>query len=377
MNIPVITPAFGAVIGWMYKNICFENYMFTLVLFAVFVKLILFPLGIKQQKTSLKQAKVRPMETAIRKKYAGRNDKATQQKMQQEIMELYKTENVNPAAGCLPLLIQMPILFGLYSVIVNPLKYIAGLSNDVINVLNNSFGMRANYDINIIKAITDMGTSVKPAIIDNINAGLSSANITSVNANGLISQISDLTNHFTVAGIDLTVNPTLAFNIYIIIPILTFVFAFFSTKIIRKFTYQTQQAKETQSSMAMMDWTMPLLSVWISFSLPSAIAIYWMLQNILSAVQQIVLYKMYPIPPVTDEELKEAELKLKGKYSEKARNVVLEDPDYSSPIYEEVPEPDFEEKTSISVSSGPNGLTNKIKRRLKETNKPLKARRKI
>ncbi|MBO4343136.1 MAG: membrane protein insertase YidC, partial [Clostridia bacterium] len=149
MNIPVITPAFGAVIGWMYKNICFENYMFTLVLFAVFVKLILFPLGIKQQKTSLKQAKVRPMETAIRKKYAGRNDKATQQKMQQEIMELYKTENVNPAAGCLPLLIQMPILFGLYSVIVNPLKYIAGLSNDVINVLNNSFGMRANYDINI------------------------------------------------------------------------------------------------------------------------------------------------------------------------------------------------------------------------------------
>ncbi|MBO4343990.1 MAG: YidC/Oxa1 family membrane protein insertase, partial [Clostridia bacterium] len=242
---------------------------------------------------------------------------------------------------------------------------------------NNSFGMRANYDINIIKAITDMGTSVKPAIIDNINAGLSSANITSVNANGLISQISDLTNHFTVAGIDLTVNPTLAFNIYIIIPILTFVFAFFSTKIIRKFTYQTQQAKETQSSMAMMDWTMPLLSVWISFSLPSAIAIYWMLQNILSAVQQIVLYKMYPIPPVTDEELKEAELKLKGKYSEKARNVVLEDPDYSSPIYEEVPEPDFEEKTSISVSSGPNGLTNKIKRRLKETNKPLKARRKI
>ncbi len=377
MNIPVITPAFGAVIGWMYKNICFENYMFTLVLFAVFVKLLLFPLGIKQQKTSLKQAKVRPMETAIRKKYAGRNDKATQQKMQQEIMELYKTENVNPAAGCLPLLIQMPILFGLYSVIVNPLKYIAGLSNEVIDVLNNAFGMRANYDINIIKAITDMGTSVKPAIIDNINAGLSSANVTSVNANGLITQISDLTNHFTVFGIDLTVNPTLALNIYIIIPILTFVFAFFSTKIIRKFTYQTQQAQETQSSMAMMDWTMPLLSVWISFSLPSAIAIYWMLQNILSAVQQIVLYKMFPIPPVTEEELREAELKLKGKSSEKARNVVLEDPDYSSPIYEEVPEPEFEERTSISVSSGPNGLTNKIKRRLKETNKPLKARRKI
>ena len=77
MNIPVITPLFGVVIGWMYEHLCFQNYMLTLVLFALFIKLILFPFGIKQQKNTLKQAKLRPMEMAIRKKYAGRNDRAT------------------------------------------------------------------------------------------------------------------------------------------------------------------------------------------------------------------------------------------------------------------------------------------------------------
>ena len=61
MEIPVITPIFGAVIGWMYEHLCFQNYMFTLVLFALFIKLLLFPFVIKQHKNTLKQAKLRPM----------------------------------------------------------------------------------------------------------------------------------------------------------------------------------------------------------------------------------------------------------------------------------------------------------------------------
>ena len=162
MYIPVITPIFGAVIGWMYEHICFENYMLTLVVFAIFIKLILFPFGIKQQKNSLKQARLRPMEMVIRKKYAGRNDKATQQKLNQEIMELYQSENFNPMSGCLPLLIQMPILFGLYSVIVNPLRYISGLGKQIVDILTGVFGTSSNYDINVIKSIADMGTSIKP-----------------------------------------------------------------------------------------------------------------------------------------------------------------------------------------------------------------------
>ena len=377
MEIPVITPIFGAVIGWMYEHLCFQNYMFTLVLFALFIKLLLFPFGIKQQKNTLKQAKLRPMEMAIRKKYAGRNDRATQEKLNNELMQLYQQENFNPASGCLPLLIQMPILFGLYSVIVNPLRYISELSQPVVKILTDVFGTGSSYDINVIKAITDLGEAAKPAVLSQINAQLAAQDITNITASDIFAQIADLQHHFSVAGIDLTVKPSFAFNLYLLVPILTFVFAFFSTKIIRKFSYQPAGAAQTQSSMAMMDWTMPLFSVWISFSVPSAIAIYWILQNILSAGQQILLHKMFPIPKVTDEEIKEAELKLKGKANAKKKDMPLAEPDASSPIFEEVPE-DLPEQAEIpSVGKAPLGLTKKIKKHLHETKKPLKARRKI
>mgnify|MGYP002574963537 CR=1 FL=1 len=377
MEIPVITPIFGAVIGWMYEHLCFQNYMFTLVLFALFIKLLLFPFGIKQQKNTLKQAKLRPMEMAIRKKYAGRNDRATQEKLNNELMQLYQQENFNPASGCLPLLIQMPILFGLYSVIVNPLRYISELSQPVVKILTDVFGTGSSYDINVIKAITDMGEAAKPAVLSQINAQLAAQDITNITASDIFAQIADLQHHFSVAGIDLTVKPSFAFNLYLLVPILTFVFAFFSTKIIRKFSYQPAGAAQTQSSMAMMDWTMPLFSVWISFSVPSAIAIYWILQNILSAGQQILLHKMFPIPKVTDEEIKEAELKLKGKANAKKKDMPLAEPDANSPIFEKVPE-DLPEQAEIpSVGKAPLGLTKKIKKHLHETKKPLKARRKI
>ncbi len=377
MYIPVITPLFGTVIGWMYEHLCFENYMLTLVLFAIFIKLILLPFGIQQQKNSLKQARLRPMEMAIRKKYAGRNDRTTQEKLNQELMQLYQEENFNPASGCLPLLIQMPVLFGLYSVIVNPLRYISGLAKPVVDVLTKVFGTGSNYDINVIKAITDMGSSVRPSVLASIESELASAGITDVTSREIIETVTGLKSHFSVAGIDLTVNPTFAFNLYLLIPILTFVFAFFSTKVIRKFSYQPAGNEQTQSSMAMMDWTMPLFSVWISFSVPSAIAIYWILQNILSAAQQIFLHKMFPIPQVTDEQIKEAELKLKGKASGKKKDKVLAEPDANSPIYEEVPDELPPEKELPCVSKAPSGLTNKMKKHLQATRKPPKARRKI
>lgn len=377
MYIPVITPLFGTVIGWMYEHLCFENYMLTLVLFAIFIKLILLPFGVQQQKNSLKQARLRPMEMAIRKKYAGRNDRATQEKLNQELMQLYQEENFNPASGCLPLLIQMPVLFGLYSVIVNPLRYISGLAKPVVDVLTKVFGTGSNYDINVIKAITDMGSSVRPSVLASIETELASAGITDITSREIFETVTGLKSHFSVAGIDLTVNPTFAFNLYLLIPILTFVFAFFSTKIIRKFSYQPAGNEQTQSSMAMMDWTMPLFSVWISFSVPSAIAIYWILQNILSAAQQVFLHKMFPIPQVTEEQIKEAELKLKGKASGKKKDRPLAEPDANSPIYEEVPEELPPEKELPNVSKAPLGLTNKMKKHLQATRKPPKVRRKI
>ena len=115
-----IYSAIGTFLGWLDKLT--GNYLMALLLFAIIVEVLLLPLGIKQQKNSIRQAKLRPKEMAIRKKYAGRNDQATQQKVTQEIQELYQRENFNPMGGCLPLLIQFPIIIILYNVVVNPMK---------------------------------------------------------------------------------------------------------------------------------------------------------------------------------------------------------------------------------------------------------------
>ena len=96
----------------------------------------MLPFSIKQQKNSIKQARLRPKEMAIRKKYAGRNDQATQQKVTMEIQELYQRENFNAASGCLPLLVQLPIIMALYNIVINPLQYVLGQAAGISNALN-------------------------------------------------------------------------------------------------------------------------------------------------------------------------------------------------------------------------------------------------
>lgn len=288
-----------------------QNYLLTLFLFAVLMKLILFPFGIKQQKNSLKQAKLRPREMAIRNKYKGRNDKATQQKLNEEIMKLYQEENFNPMSGCFPMLLQLPILFSLFYVITRPLTYILQLPKETVAALTK--GVKSTY----------------PEIIaaSNISKG-AAVDVEGVDVNAII----DLGKSFEPFGFDFSVRPQDEWGIYIIIPVLTFVFSFLSTKLIRKFTFQpqTNQDPSTKASMTMMDFMMPLLSVYISIICPAAIGIYWMFQNILSVLQQYILYKMYPIPAVTEAEIKEAELQLKGKNKNNNKNktVVLSDDYY-------------------------------------------------
>ena len=106
----------GFFLAWM--DSWAGNYLLVLLIFAVLVEIAMLPLGIKQQKNSIKQASLRPKEMAIRKKYAGRTDAVTQQKMQTEIQELYRQENFNQFAGCLPTLIQLPIILILYQVVI-------------------------------------------------------------------------------------------------------------------------------------------------------------------------------------------------------------------------------------------------------------------
>lgn len=118
--------------GYLLKFCCMisgNQYVLALFFFALIMQVVLFPLGIKQQKTSVNMAKMRPKEQIIREKYKGRNDRPTQMKMQQEIQELYQKEGVSQFSGCLPLLIQLPIILILFGVVRYPLSYSVAIND--------------------------------------------------------------------------------------------------------------------------------------------------------------------------------------------------------------------------------------------------------
>ena len=226
--------AFGWVLDLCYKIV--PNYLVAILLFALIIKIVMFPLGIKQQKNSQKQARLRPKELAIRKKYAGRNDKATQQKAQQEIMELYQKENYSMFGGCLPLLIQFPIIIALYNVIRNPLQYMLGIAGDNLTKIQEIFMSLTGAE----RVMTDL--EMMPTIRANFSEFAAYMNGITL----------DKVPSFNIGAFDLSVTPNASgvSNWYLLIPILTFVFAFGSMKLTKKFTYQAPQAEGTNNALS-------------------------------------------------------------------------------------------------------------------------------
>ena len=107
------------------------SYALALLFYALTFKIVFLPFSIKQQKNQIKMAKLAPKIALIKAKYKGRTDQPTLQKQQQEIMELQQKEGYSPLSGCLPLLIQLPLIMLLYTVIQNPLSYIAKTTDHV------------------------------------------------------------------------------------------------------------------------------------------------------------------------------------------------------------------------------------------------------
>jgi len=307
----IINVPFGFVIRFCNK-IVGNQYIWALLIFAVILEIILLPFGIKQQKNSIKQAKLRPKEMAIRKKYAGRDDQPTKQKMTMEIQELYQKEGYNPMGGCLPLLIQFPILIALYNIVMSPLQYICRFSISTIQNLVpvvNSYGY--NFDSTAVATRNiDLMGAVKNILAENPNAFSG--------VEGFDAAV-DMPN-LTFLGLDLGIIPKEQFGWLWLIPALTFVVYFFSMKLTRKLSYQSTTADDPAMgcSNKMMDIVMPLFSVFIAFIVPAVIGIYWIFKSILGVVKQWILKKTMPIPVFTEEDYKAAEKEMNIRVDNKA-----------------------------------------------------------
>ncbi|MBE6712495.1 MAG: membrane protein insertase YidC [Ruminococcaceae bacterium] len=381
----LICKPFGWLTEWFYSLT--GNYLIAILVFAVVLKLVLFPFGIKQQKNSQKQAALRPKENVIRKKYAGRTDRATQLKMNTEIQEMYQKENYSPFAGCLPLLLQMLVLIAVYAVVRMPLTYTSGISKSTTelvqttaveiaveakdyDVVNKLIGVnykepqkqKGQSDEEYEQAKEEALKDYKDAVKNKLNA--EKDKFTRDSEIRSISYMQDHPEEFEKAykknyeeykktdggkkdkkivtpekiseslpdlkvfkNFDLSKTPYdsigekgLASKLLLIVPVLSLVTSYLGQAITRKFTYQPPQAEEVKGQMRMMNVFMPLFSAYIATTFPAALGVYWIMSNVLSPVQQIVLSKVFPIKEITPEEMKEAERLYGGKQKKRKGN---------------------------------------------------------
>ena len=287
------------------------NYLLAILLFAVLFKILLFPFSIKQQKSQVKQASLRPKEMAIRNKYKGRDDKVTQQKCQQEVMELYQSEGYSPFGGCLPLLLQFPIIIALYNIIRNPLRYICGVPKAALDIVGKA-ATALGYDwgndsLRLMTTVRDHFSDMQAKVTE--LAG-------DVDVGAFTSLTPEKLPDFSLFGLnfDLSVTPTIAWNWYLLIPVITFASIFLSSRLMRKLSYQpVDPSMNNGCSNWIMDLAMPAMSTYFSFMFPSLLGVYWIFNNLLGIVQQLILRAMFPAPKFTEEDYKRAEREYKGK----------------------------------------------------------------
>ncbi len=283
-------------LGWIIKTIydLVQNYGVAIILFTVVIKLLLLPLNIKSQKAMKKQQKIQPVLAELQKKYA--ND---QQKLQAEMMKLYKENNVSMTGGCLPLLIQMPILIALYQAIQKPLTY-------MFNVPYKNVPQDVIEKVNALKdAIVSAGYNIGNA------ANMDTTQLLNTNQINISSWAGEVGGklhewyiNFNFLGLDLSKAPqdalaylgdvanNMGVVMLLIIPILAVISSVAQSKISMKLSGQdkSRQANDqTQAMNGMMTWMMPVMTGFFTLTLPAGIGLYWIVSGLIQILQQIAL----------------------------------------------------------------------------------------
>ncbi len=350
----------GIVLGAITGTVGFGSYIVGICLFAIVIELCMLPFTIKQQKNSIKQAMLRPKEMAIRKKYAGRNDQPTQQKIAQEIQDLYARENFNPMGGCLPLLIQFPIIIILYNIVVDPIRYVLGFSAELSAAITTFCGTAkaagglgytlssGRGTIEALSIVKEKGAEAFEGLREFMYFGNGS------DCADMLANIEDKIPTFNIGALNCGFTPSFT-NWLWIIPILTFVVYFASMKITRKFTYQPTQATDAQTGCSnnMMDITMPLMSVYIAFITPAAVGIYWIFRSILNTLKSFIMSRVMPLPKFTEEDYKAAEKEMKARAKGQAPRSTNRTSDGTKPrSLHHIDDEDYEQPTPEPKKNG-------------------------
>ena len=296
----IIANPLGMLLSFIYNTIAFRNYGLSLVFFTIIVKLALLPLTIKQMKSTQKTQEIQPELQKLQLRY--KNDK---EKLSQEMSKLYQEKGVSPFGGCLPLLIQFPILIALFSVVRKPLTYMFGwtkelLGNTIIKIMSVSPGsfpadrfpfldQFAGVQANPVEvtALFEKNVYFETYIIEAINK-----------IPNLVQEGTEMISMTFLKIFNLGVVPT--YNLKLIsempgvyIPALVLVLltvgtTFLSTKL--SMAKSMQNNNNTNEQMAQTNKTMmyigPIMTLFISFQAPLALSFYWLISNLIQIAQQ-------------------------------------------------------------------------------------------
>lgn len=306
---------FGYALNLLYALT--EEYLLSLFLLTLVVRLCMVPSAMKQQKNAAKQMRLQAKVNKIRAKYATLPQREAQAKIQQETQELYQREGFSAAtAGCMPMIIQMVVMMGLYGAIYSPLSQVLRIGNEHIvhftEVLKNIGVEIANGRVelaimgNFDKIIPELDPAVYGDMIDKITVFI---------------------EKFSIFGMDLTAYPN-TFNDeggdwrLILIPVLAGVTAMLSSILMYLRQRKTNPEMAKNPSMGCMTFMSPLMSAFFSYSFSAGVGVYWIISNILTFIQTLILNQIYKpekviamnmIDETVERRSKENSIKLRAK----------------------------------------------------------------
>ena len=305
----ILALPFGWALSGLYELT--DSYLLSIVLLTLVVRLLLLPASVSQQKNSAKQVRLNTKVNKIKQKYAG-----NQQKIQEETQALYQREGFGAAnMGCAPMFVQLFVMLGLYEVIYSPITYVLRFSQEKVTALQNALKV-------VVENSSKNSRGVELQILNKISATFEG--VSGVSAED-VKELVTLKDNFLIGGIDLTSKPDSSDpGLLWIIPILAFLTAMLSSI----FMYMKQRKQNPEMaknpSMGCMTFMSPVMSLVFTFMFPAGIGVYWIISNIFSFIQQVVLTYVYSPKKVIAQQMVDETVARRSKENNAKRRADIE-----------------------------------------------------
>ena len=303
--------------GWLMRQFyaLTGNFGLAVILFSLAVTIVLLPFMAKSKKGMMRMTRLQPKLMELQKKHEG-----NQQKLNEEIAKLYRQEKASPMGGCLWTLLPFPILLALYRAVIKPLTIVMGVPDELLaeggallnrlNELGFTLAEGANsyyaqiYQSEFITANFDQFAGISDKLIP-------------MDFNFLGLNLAATPNwHFWAFDFSEGVWPVIGL---FLIPIISTALSYLSMYISQKVNATTATTAQAQSTNRMMLWMMPLMSLWLGFTLPAAMGIYWIMNSITGIIRDTALTAYYKKKLDAEDAVRRAEEREREEELERKR----------------------------------------------------------